>query len=243
MPPTVDEFQQEPLNASDHSTREAPGAGTNVQPPRRDTRGLSTASPDSVRHHGCTLQVSGLYGATVEFDFDDKASREAVIVGLAWRDLRRARWMGAFGSVVLDGGATLEASEVDALDQVMWTESGRMHEIAEGLQIDASTATRAVDRLVRRGLVERARDPNNGRFVQVAMTDEGRRVHGELLERRLEFVSKVLDQFDENDREVLVRLLPDLADAVTATLRDDSMGPVDVAGQAHDNSPSTEVTS
>lgn len=156
------------------------------------------------------------------FGSDDEATREAVIVGLAWRDLRRARWLGVFGAVVLDGGASLEASEVDALDQIVWTESGRMHEIAEGLQIDASTATRAVDRLERRGLVERARDPENGRFVQVTLTDEGRRVHGELLERRLEFVSNVLDQFSDGDREVLVRLLPVLADAVTASLRSEA---------------------
>ncbi len=158
------------------------------------------------------------------FGSDDEATREAVIVGLAWRDLRRARWLGVFGAVVLDGGASLEASEVGALDQIVWTESGRMHEIAEGLQIDASTATRAVDRLERRGLVERARDPENGRFVQVTLTDEGRRVHGELLERRLEFVSNVLDQFSDGDREVLVRLLPVLADAVTAALRSEAAG-------------------
>ena len=29
------------------------------------------------------MQVSDLYSATVDFDFDDNASREAVIVGLA----------------------------------------------------------------------------------------------------------------------------------------------------------------
>lgn len=178
----------------------------------------------------------------MKFDFDDEASREAVIVGLAWRDLRRARWLGAFGSVVLDGGASLEASEVDALDQVVWTESGRMHEIAEGLQIDASTATRAVDRLVRRGLVERERDPSNRRFMQVWLTDEGRRVHGELLERRLEFVSNVLDQFTDDDRDVLVRLLPDLADAVTATLRSEMSGANDVAEREDKKASTTEVT-
>ena len=86
----------------------------------------------------------------MQFDLDDPASCEALIVGLAWRDLRRARWLGAFGSLVLDGDSSLEASEVDALDQIVWTESGRMHEIAEladdctvfrnGKKIDTFTA-------------------------------------------------------------------------------------------------------
>lgn len=173
--------------------------------------------------------------------FEDDATREAVIFGLAWRDLRRARWMGSFGSVVLDGDTSLEASEVDALDQVVWSDSGRMHEIAEGLQIDASTATRAVDRLERRGLVERSRDPGNGRYVQVSLTTDGRRVHEELLQRRLEFVSNVLGQFSDHDRDALVRLLPAVADAVTAALRSEAAAVNEHPEPAHTRTSNTEV--
>jgi DNA-binding MarR family transcriptional regulator len=154
----------------------------------------------------------------VAFDPFDPGTRDAVVVGLAWRDLRRARWLGAFGDALLDGESTLEASEVDTLDQIAWTELGRMHEIAEGLQIEASTATRAVDRLERRGLVERRSDPDNRRFTRVVLTDEGRRVQANLLERRLAFTMQVLDHFGPDDRAALVRLLPELVDVVTGTL-------------------------
>ena len=141
-------------------------------------------------------------------------------VGLAWRDLRRARWLAAFGDVVMgEGSSRLEAGDVDTLDQIAFCGSARMHEIAEGLQVDPSTATRAVDRLTARRLVDRGRDPADGRFTRVALTEEGRRIYEALREQRLAFVSSVLDRFDSNDRDQLIRLLPQLALAVADELR------------------------
>jgi DNA-binding MarR family transcriptional regulator len=157
-------------------------------------------------------------GARVVVDLDDRAVQQALAFGLAWRDLRRARWLAAFGDVLHDDGSPLEAGEVDTLDEVVGS-PGRMHEIASGLQVDASTATRAVDRLIARGLVEKARDSDDGRFMRVWATAEGRRVHRALLAKRLRFVTAVLDQFDDADRAALLRLLPDLADAVSFVLR------------------------
>ncbi len=151
-------------------------------------------------------------------DVLDSARRDAIVVGSAWRDLRRARWLRVFGDAVLGDGAPLEAGEIDALDQVAWSGEGHMHEIATGLQVDPSTVTRSIDRLERRGLVERRRDTANRRFVRVVLTDDGRRVHETLLRRRLAFVDAVLDHFDDDDRAALVRLLPALADSVTDAL-------------------------
>lgn len=140
--------------------------------------------------------------------------------GLACRDLRRARWLAAFGDVVMgNGGSRLEAGDVDTMDQIALCGSARMHEIADGLQVDASTATRAVDRLTARGLVDRGRDPSDGRFTRVVLTDEGRRIYGALREKRLAFVSSLLERFDSDDRAQLIRLLPQLAEAVTDELR------------------------
>lgn len=158
---------------------------------------------------------------TAVIDFDDPAVQQTLAFGLAWRDLRRARWLTAFGDALHGDGSPLEAGEVDTLDEIAWS-PGRMHEIASGLQVDASTATRAVDRLIKRGLVDKARDPDDGRFTKVWATPEGRSVHRALLTRRLHFVTTVLDQFDDSDRTALLRLLPDLADAVSAALRSDS---------------------
>ncbi len=152
-------------------------------------------------------------------DLDDATVQQAVAFGLAWRDLRRTPRLAPLGKFVVDDGPPLESGEVDTLDQIAWTSPSQMHEIASGLQVDASTATRAVDRLIRRGLVERARDPDDGRYVSVWITADGRRVHSALLARRLEFVAAVLDEFDDCDRAALLRLLPALAEAVASVLR------------------------
>lgn len=170
----------------------------------------------------CIMQIIGCRLQTVadHHDLDDVQNRDVLAFGLAWRDLRRARWLAAFGDVVMgDGGSRLEAGDVDTLDQIASCGSARMHEIAEGLQIDASTATRAVDRLSSRGLVDRGRDPADGRYTKVVLTDEGWRICEALREQGLAFVSAVLDRFDGADRAQLIRLLPELAEAVTDELR------------------------
>lgn len=169
------------------------------------------------------MQIIGRRLRTMaEHDLDDAQRRDVLAFGLAWRDLRRARWLAAFGDVVMgQGSSRLEAGDVDTLDEIALCGSARMHEIADGLQVDASTATRAVDRLTSRGLVDRGRDPADGRFTRVVLTDEGRRIYEALGEQRLAFVSSILDRFADDDRARLIRLLPQLAEAVTDELRAD----------------------
>ncbi|MEU4807302.1 MarR family transcriptional regulator [Actinosynnema sp. NPDC023587] len=51
-----------------------------------------------------------------------------------------------------------------------------MSELSELLAVSPSGATRLVERLVRRGWVERSQPPDNRRVVYAALTDEGRQV-------------------------------------------------------------------
>ena len=53
----------------------------------------------------------------------------------------------------------------------------RMGELAERVLIVPSSCSRIVDRLVRRGLVERERDPADRRVVWASLTGDGRRRH------------------------------------------------------------------
>jgi DNA-binding MarR family transcriptional regulator len=142
----------------------------------------------------------------------------AAQVGLALRDLRRMRWQPVLGTSMA-GAVSLERGEFDTLDQVAWVSHLRMLDLADALQIDASTATRAVDRLVKRGLLDRGRDPDDGRFMRVWITDAGRAVHSELLDRVLTLLLATLDRFDDEDRAALERLLPQFADVISRGLR------------------------
>jgi DNA-binding MarR family transcriptional regulator len=65
-------------------------------------------------------------------------------------------------------------------------------EIAEGLGVNPSNATRYCDRLQRLGLIARTRSPQDGRVVHVELTADGRNVVKNVTERRRAEVEKVL---------------------------------------------------
>lgn len=156
---------------------------------------------------------------TVSEDLDHATLRRATELGLAWRFLRRAS-----PAVVLDASADisepkLEAGDVDALEQLALSGGEcSMSEIAAGLQVDRSTATRAIDRLVDRGLVERRRDRTDARMIRARLTAAGDDISDRLRYRRLALAARVLDRFDPDDQEAIARLLPRLAEAVADEL-------------------------
>ena len=71
--------------------------------------------------------------------------------------------------------------EVDLLMRLDETPEGRlrMADVSHSLLLSKSGVTRLVDRLARRGLVERAACPSDRRVVYAGITDEGRRAVAE----------------------------------------------------------------
>ena len=59
----------------------------------------------------------------------------------------------------------------------------RSGELAEALYSDASTISRQVAGLVKRGLIERRADPDDGRASVLVVTDDGRTASGFLVDR------------------------------------------------------------
>ncbi len=159
----------------------------------------------------CTLQL--MTGP------DDEISDSALVVGAAWRDIRRLRGPRTIGRDLLDdGGPPLETGELDTLGVVGGLGPCRMSELADALRVEPSTATRAVDRLQRRGLVTRGKAAADGRCVEVALTPTGRRAFDELTRRRRELLIGVLDHFDAAEQQQLADLLPRFAEAIADVL-------------------------
>ncbi|MEO1063952.1 MAG: MarR family transcriptional regulator [Actinomycetota bacterium] len=75
--------------------------------------------------------------------------------------------------------ADLGLDDYDVLHQLSLADDRRlrMGELAERMLIAPSSCSRIVDRLVRRGLVHRDRDPDDRRVVWASLSDEGRRRH------------------------------------------------------------------
>ena len=132
----------------------------------------------------------------------------AIRIGRAWREIRR----GANTAVVRDaiygvGGSAIEPSQMDALDFLTTNENCRMSDLAENLRIDPSTATRAVQRMINDGLIERVPDRTDGRAVNIVMTERGQRIHDQVFERRRAVLIEVLAEFSADERHVLADLL------------------------------------
>ncbi len=129
-------------------------------------------------------------------------------VGAAWRELRRGASMQAFRPMVYgEGDDALDLGQADALDLLVFHGSARMGELADALRVDASTATRAVNRLVDAGLARRKRSDEDGRVMVVALTKRGADAHRSLMVRRREAIEAILSDFSARDRVELATLL------------------------------------
>ncbi|MDP1877517.1 MAG: MarR family transcriptional regulator [Actinomycetota bacterium] len=128
-------------------------------------------------------------------------------VGSAWRDLRRVASTPAVRASVYDPAAPLDPGQADALDAVVTHGPCRMSEVARGLRVDRSTATRAIDRLEAAGFVARRVDPNDARGVVVAATAAGRALLNRVRNRSTVMLAEVLATFSAEDRERLAELM------------------------------------
>ncbi len=81
--------------------------------------------------------------------------------------VRRAR-----GATAANGGLTL--SQYGLLEGLTGRPAARVQELAGDAGVTPSTATRILDALERRGVVRRARSPEDRRVVAVSLTDLGR---------------------------------------------------------------------
>jgi DNA-binding MarR family transcriptional regulator len=90
----------------------------------------------------------------------------------------------------------------------------RQSELAEATFLDPSTVSRRIAQLVNHHLVERRADPADGRAAQLAPTQDGARVFGELVNRRNQLLHQVLRDWDPEDVARLCTLLSRFSDAL-----------------------------
>lgn len=141
-------------------------------------------------------------------------------VGRAWREIRRGATAGDIRDVIYGvGGSAIEPGQMDALDLLVTVDSCCMGDLAEYLRIDPSTATRAVQRLIKDDLVERVQHSGDGRVVAIAATERGRRIHAEVSARRRDVILTVIEQFPDDERFKLAEFLERFGQAVDATVK------------------------
>jgi DNA-binding MarR family transcriptional regulator len=152
----------------------------------------------------------------------DARQRDTSRMGVAWRELRRVAATGHLAYRFRNTSVgTLELAQVDALSILVDGEGRRMSELADLLRVDASTATRAVQRLVDAGMAERSPDPCDRRGVVVSATPAGHAVRDELVENARSAMGELLGGFDDGELRSLADLLDRFVAAIDAMAGDD----------------------
>lgn len=89
-----------------------------------------------------------------------------------------------------------------------------MNQLAKRMYIEISTVTRVVEELVKKKLVTREEDPKDRRIRLITITDAGEAVFQESWKAVFASERQILDSFPAKEREVLIRFLRRLNQAV-----------------------------
>lgn len=83
----------------------------------------------------------------------------------------------------------------------------KVTELADALGVNPSSATRAVDRLIDAGLVDRQTNPHSRREMLVSLTPAGQRVVRDVTRRRREEITAIVTRMPRTHQRGLVRAL------------------------------------
>lgn len=173
--------------------------------------------PPSRRRSEGTTTVDFLMTVSADaptFDFNNPVDRDhARRIGMAWIELRRGAGSARLRDYFFGRDQPLEQGQMDALDLLM-RQDRTMKGLAERLRIEPSTATRAVQRIVKDGLAERYPSAADGRVVMVRATQEGRRRHAAVAKRRAIAMERIIGSFQAEERALLADLLERLTTAI-----------------------------
>lgn len=137
----------------------------------------------------------------------------------AWADDVEATMLAARALVAISAQSVAAVEDVVSPPQlrvlVMIASSGPLNlgAVARGLGVHPSNATRACDRLVAAGLLDRRDDPADRRNLQLQLTAEGRRLVDDVMDRRRQAIAAVLERMPALQRTALVPVLATFAEA------------------------------
>lgn len=77
-----------------------------------------------------------------------------------------------------------------------------MNEVAEFLTLDRTSLTRAVDKLVQRGLLLRTEVAHDRRLTEITLTAAGRALRADVLEQNVELYERLVEGLDSGSLDV-----------------------------------------
>lgn len=104
----------------------------------------------------------------------------------------------------------LSITEIHTIEAVGLYGSKTMSEVAAVLEITMGTLTTAVDKLIKKGYMERSRSDTDRRIVNIMLTKRGKlayRIHEKF---HLDMVKEIMLDFTEEEEEILLKALSKL---------------------------------
>lgn len=114
--------------------------------------------------------------------------------------------------------------EIRAILKLGGKEPTIMSDLAGELNLPLSTATHTMDKLVSKGLAERARVNENRRTVRVALTEKGERLHQCLLDFQLAMGRSMLEALSPGEREIFLELMVKMTQTANDSSEDTAVG-------------------
>ena len=82
-----------------------------------------------------------------------------------------------------------------------------MGKLADSLSISTSAVTGHIDRMIRSGLVERARDSEDRRVVKVTLTKKGSNLVKKIREQRRNMLGEIFSQISREERQKYLEII------------------------------------
>lgn len=89
-----------------------------------------------------------------------------------------------------------------------------MSQMSDFLSVPMSTATGIMDRLVKKGLVQRTRDESDRRTVVITLTEEGQRLINQIKNRLSGYIRKISDVLTAEERQLLLGIITKIVSAL-----------------------------
>lgn len=87
----------------------------------------------------------------------------------------------------------------------------KVRDVAEFMGVSSAAASRSIDRLVQRGLIDRSLAPDNRRAVDLELTAEGRELLAAFTDERDQRLTRLLQDFPDEKLEQVATLLDQLS--------------------------------
>ncbi len=183
-------------------------------------RGEAASGGASAARHAEAAGPGETTGSPLDSDDRPRIAEELYAEMAAWRARDR------FGAFRQWHRGSLSLIHLNVLTLLETEGPLPMHRIAETLDVSDASATGIVERIERRGLVERRHDSEDRRLVLVHLTEAGKNVFSETQARHLERLRQLIDRL--GDRELVglltgIRGIRRVASELGAAAADESL--------------------